>query len=110
MFILVLAINASLLATLFVTSIVWSTRVELNSAQRGEIACLIDDNDCTNCDAILSTNRCPEWSVDDVTAILQTQLKQSATLAAIFILYAVNVMSYGINLRKHLSQYQIDYV
>jgi hypothetical protein len=109
-FILVLAINASLLATLFVTSIVWSTRVALNDAQRGNIACLIDDNDCTNCETDLSRNKCPEWSVDDVTAILQTQLKQSATLAAIFILYAVNVMSYGINLRKHLSQYQIDYV
>jgi hypothetical protein len=109
-FILVLAVNASLLATLFVTSIVWSTQVELNDAQRGDIACLINNNDCTNCDASLSEERCPEWSVEDVTSILQTQLKQSASLAAIFILYAVNVMSYGINLRKHLSQYQIDYV
>ncbi|KAG7363351.1 hypothetical protein IV203_026711 [Nitzschia inconspicua] len=109
-FIGVLAVNASLLATLFVTSIVWSSKVQLNNSQRGDIACLIDDNDCTNCDAALSADKCPEWSVEDVTSILQTQLKQSASLAAIFILYAVNVMSYGVNLRKHLSQYQIDYV
>jgi hypothetical protein len=109
-FIGVLAVNASLLATLFVTSIAWSTQVKLNSSQRGDIACLINNNDCTNCDAELAADKCPEWSVADVTAILQTQLKQSASLAAIFMLYAVNVMSYGINLRRHLSRYQIDYV
>jgi hypothetical protein len=109
-FIGVLAVNVSLLATLFVTSIAWSTQVDLNGSQRGDIACLINDNDCTNCDAVLSTEKCPEWSVADVTAIVQTQLKQSASLAAIFILYAVNVMGYGINLRRHLSRYQIDYV
>lgn len=109
-FIGVLAVNASLLATLFITSIVWSTQVQLNDGQRGDVACLIAETDCTDCDAALPEDRCPEWSVADVTSILQTQLKQSASLAAIFILYAVNVMSYGINLRKHLSQYQIDYV
>jgi hypothetical protein len=109
-FIGILAVNACLLATLFITSIVWSAQVELNGSQRGDIACLINDNDCTNCDAELSTAKCPEWSVADVTAIVQTQLKQSASLAAIFMLYALNVMSYGINLRRHLSRYQIDYV
>jgi hypothetical protein len=110
-FISVLAINTIVLAALFVSSIVWSTKVNLNQGQRGDIACMVDENiDCTNCDAVFSKNKCPEWSLEDVESIMRTQLKQSATLAAIFILYAVNVMSYGINLRKHLSMYQIDYV
>jgi hypothetical protein len=109
-FILVLGTNVLVLATLFVTSIVWSTRVDLNEVQRGDIACLVDDSDCTNCDSLVSRNKCPEWSMEDVTSVVRTQLKQSATLAAIFILYAANVMNYGITLRKHLNLYQIDYV
>ena len=54
--------------------------------------------------------RCPEWTLDEVTKVLQSQLKQSATLAAIFIVYAVAVLRFGFVLRGHLSKYEIDYV
>ena len=109
-FIVVLAINAALLLTIFVASIIWSRTLDLNQRDRGNVACVLKSTDCTNCDAAAAFLRCPEWSLDDVYSITQTQLKQSATLAAIFILYAVNVMIYGIVLKRHLANYQIDYV
>lgn len=106
----VLFINAIVLVGIFVLSLMWSYKLALTDQERGNIACAISDNECTSCDAILAQNRCPEWSEEDITEIVRRQLKQSATLAAIFILYDVNVMMHGLNLRKHLSMYQIDYV
>lgn len=109
-FIVILAVNAALLATIFVASIVWSANLDLTRRDRGDIACVLKGTDCTNCDEFAPGVRCPEWSLDDLYRIVQTQLKQSATLASIFILYAVNVFIYGVVLRRHLANYQIEYV
>jgi len=108
--IVVLFLNAALLITIFIASILWSYRMELTESERGDIACDIKNSQCTGCDEIIGENRCPEWSFEDITNIKRRQLKQSATLAAIFFLYDINVMMHGLNLRKHLSMYQIDYV
>jgi hypothetical protein len=114
-FIGVMAANTVMLATLFVASIMFSANLvqgNIGESERGKVACFVDKiGTCTDCDDLtLPRDRCPEWSLLDVTKILQTQLKQSATLAAIFILYAISVLRFGFVLRKHLSMYQIDYV
>jgi hypothetical protein len=112
--IIMMAANVVMLATIFVASILFSASLinsPIDENQRGEVACSVDRNaTCTLCDALILSNRCPEWSLEEVTTILQTQLKQSATLASIFILYAVSVFRFGVTLRRHLSLYQIDYV
>ena len=106
----VLFINAFVLITIFVTSIFWSHHLMLTNVERGTIACTVNHNECTNCDATIGPIQCPEWNYADVTGIVRRQLQQSAILAAIFILYDLNVIMYGLNLRKHLSMYEIDYV
>eukprot|EP00934_Nitzschia_sp_Nitz4_P002020 Nitzschia sp. Nitz4//scaffold35_size145790//96905//99466//NITZ4_003040-RA/size145790-augustus-gene-0.136-mRNA-1//-1//CDS//3329549154//2020//frame0 len=103
-----------LLTAIVVASLLFSANLletPVREGERGEVACVVDHGaSCTNCDAEIPSNRCPEWTLDDVTTILRAQLKQSATLASIFILYAISVLRFGITLRKHLSMYQIDYV
>jgi hypothetical protein len=112
----VMAANTVMLATIFVASIMFSGALlvtPLGEEGRGAVACIVDRGvTCTNCDddAIPSSTVCPEWTLEEVTTILQTQLKQSATLAAIFILYSISVLRFGFVLRKHLAMYQIDYV
>ena len=54
--------------------------------------------------------QCPEWTDSDILKVLQTQLKQSATLAAIFLIYAFSALRFGFILRSHVSRYQIEYV
>ena len=109
-----MAANVVMLVTIFVASITVSSdliHTPLDQSQRGQVACRVDRNvTCTACDAPDAANRCPEWSLGEVTTILQTQLKQSATLASIFVLYAISVFRFGVTLRRHLSLYQIDYV
>lgn len=114
-FIVVMATNTVLLVTLFVASIVLSAALlesPINEADRGEIACYIDlGGTCSGCGSDSDAgNQCPEWGLDEVTSILQTQLKQSATIAMICFLYCISVLRFGFVLRKHLSLYQIDYV
>jgi hypothetical protein len=110
----VMAANCVMLAALFVASIIFSSNLvtsPIEESERGEVACFADRSvTCTQCDAENFSERCPEWTLEDVTQILQSQLKQSATLAAIFIVYAISVMRFGVTLRRHLSMYQIDYV
>ncbi len=112
--IIMMAANVVMLATIFVASILFSAELinsPIDESQRGEVACNVDRNaTCTRCDALVPRDRCPEWGLDEVTTILQTQLKQSAALASIFVLYAVSVLRFGVTLRRHLSLYQIDYV
>ena len=112
-FIGVMAANTVMIASLFVASFVLSgvlIQMPIDDAARRKVACGIDDNvSCTGCNGELP-GQCPEWEIEDVTRILQTQLKQSATVAAILILYAISVLRFGFVLRKHLSMYQIDYV
>lgn len=103
-----------LMATIFSSGIAFSVSLDkfpISDAQRGSLACFIDQSgsSCTNC--MESTGRkCPEWTTDDVTSILQNQGKASATLAAIFFLYAYTNMQHSFNLRSRIMDYQIDYV
>ena len=42
--------------------------------------------------------------------IFQTTMKQSATVAAIFLVYAMITLRYGLLLFQYVSQYKIEYV
>jgi hypothetical protein len=76
---------------------------------RGKIACFIDQSgSCSGCDS--AGPRCPEWSNDNVTRIIQSQAKAGASLAGIFLMYAFGALRYGLALRTHMSNYMIDYV
>jgi uncharacterized membrane protein YidH (DUF202 family) len=113
--IIMMAANVVMLVAIFVASIIFSADLisssSLDQTQRADVACRVDRNvTCTACDSLVPEDRCPEWSLGEVTQILQTQLKQSATLASIFVLYAISVLRFGVTLRRHLSLYQIDYV
>ncbi len=108
--VVVLFINALVLLTIVMASFWWSRNLNLTDDQRGAIACTMNDAQCTNCDSPFPDQVCPEWSFEEIASIVRRQLNQSAFMAAIFILYDLNVMVHGFNLRKHLSMYQIDYV
>ena len=109
--VVVLFINALVLLGIIMASFFWSRTLNLTDDQRGAIACTMNDAQCTNCDSPFPPELvCPEWSFEEITSIVRRQLNQSAFMAAIFILYDLNVMVHGFNLRKHLSMYQIDYV
>ena len=101
-----------LMTAIFSTSIAFSFSLEqipMSDAQRGSIACFIDQSgSCTRCEE--NVNRCPEWSKGEVTQILQNQTKASASLAAIFIVYAGSNLRHAFNLRSHIMNYEIDYV
>ena len=106
----VLLVNAFVLLAIIMASFLWSRNLSLTETQRGTIACTMNGSQCTSCDEIIPELVCPEWSFEEITRIVRRQLNQSAFMAAIFILYDLNVMVHGFNLRKNLSMYQIDYV
>lgn len=108
--VVVLFINAFALLTILMVSFMWSNELNLTDGERGDIACTLNDGQCSNCNSGVEALRCPEWSFEEITSIVRRELMQSAVMAAIFILYDLNVMIHGFNLRKHLSMYQIDYV
>lgn len=97
---------------IFVASISYSVAlvdIPITPDQQQFIACGVDTADsCSNCDP--DAPKCPEWSLEDVTAVLQTQTKGSATLAILFFLYSFSALRFGFVLRKHVTMYQIDYV
>ena len=101
-----------LMATTFSIGIAFCVSLknfQISDAQRGTIACFIDKSgSCTRCEE--TTERCPEWTKDDVTRIMQNQGKASATLSAIFFLYAYTNLQHAFNLRRRIVDYQIDYV
>lgn len=110
----VMAANTVMLAAIFVASIMFSGNLlitPIDQSARGQVACFVDRGvSCTCCDCEITEDVCPEWTLEEVTKILQSQLKQSGTLAAIFILYSISVLRFSFVLRKHLTLYQIDYV
>jgi len=117
LFILMIIITIFLVGAIFANSLVYSVGLVDNDlgGMRGTIACRVDTaNSCTSCstddDNLDEEIQCVEWSKQDVTKILQTQLKQSATVAAIFLLYAFSALRFGFVLRTHVSMYQIDYL
>lgn len=112
LFIVLMAATLILLLTTFAASIALSVRlvdVPIDDDARGSLACFLDAaGSCTGCE--LEENRCPEWSVVDVTRVLQTQAKGSAALAAIFLMHSFSALRFGFGLRRHIKMYQIDYV
>jgi len=109
---------------IFTASLAYSldiVKVELKDEFRGTIACYVDAvGSCSNCKCLdeicipeVGEEKvviCPEWTSLDVSKIIQTQLKQSATLAAIFFIYAFSALRFGFVLCKAQSKYQIAYV
>jgi hypothetical protein len=114
MFIFVTASIFVMLVTIFAGSIAYSVSLvnfPPSEQSRGTIACYIDTAEtCTGCKNRIPVLRCPEWTEEDVTKVLQTQMKGSATLAAIFVLYALSALRFGFSMRRHTLLYQIDYV
>ena len=119
LFIATMVLTIFILMVVFAASLVFSVDLVdygISDEERGSIACYVDTaNSCTNCypndkgwDP--TEPQCPEWTLDDVVKVLQTQLKQSATLAAIFLIYAFSALRFGFVLRSHVSRYQIEYV
>ena len=106
--------NVAILVAVFFSSVLHASSLfssPIAESERGVVACRVDRGaSCTMCDELDEATRCPEWTLEEVTQIMQTQLKQTATLAAIFVLYAISVLRFGVTLRKHLGLYQIDYV
>ena len=102
-----------ILTTIFSACIAFSLSLEefgITNELRGDIACFIDQSgSCTECEGSVNF-RCPEWSKDDVTRIIQTQAKSGASLAAIFLIYASGCLRYGLNQRTHISNYMIEFV
>jgi uncharacterized membrane protein len=88
LFIVAMAACLIMLATIFAASIAFSVslvNLPISDGVRGDIACFIDQaGGCTRCDE--DEDRCPEWVTADVTRVLRTQAKGSATLAAIYFL------------------------
>jgi hypothetical protein len=113
LFILVTAAILAMLVGIFAGSITFSTslvNLPINNEARSTIACFIDrSRTCTRCE-LEGDDRCPEWTKEDVTRILQTQAKGSATLASIFLVYAAAALRFGFSMRRNIMLYQIDYV
>jgi hypothetical protein len=113
LFIFTLVLTVTGVATIFATSLIYSLNiVDLPLENYSDIACYLDtDDSCTGCNSDdPNTQRCPEWSMLDVKSVLQTTLKQSAALAAIFLVYALITLRHGFLLFRHVSRYQIEYV
>ena len=112
------------MATIFASCIVesWFLGGNISYPLRGEIACSIDQSgSCTLCpDDIAALNytistvppedQCPEWSLENVTRVLQSQAKTGANLAIICMFYAIGAFRYGLTVRKHILNYKIAYV
>jgi hypothetical protein len=112
-FIFMVMTTLLLLATIFVQSILLSSsivNIPVNNKLRGEIACLIAAPTCSFCNNDVGQTECPEWTETDVKIVLSSQLKSSAALAAIFMIYSVGALRFGFVLLRHISRYQIDYV
>jgi len=113
-FMTIMITTVVLIGIIFVVSILSSLDVfnySMSNEQRGNIACTIDlQGTCTLCGNTLGESQCPQWSNEDVKLILRAELKESATLAAIVLLYSLGALRYGFVLRKHIAEYQIDYV
>lgn len=124
---------------IFIASLIYSVSlvdIGFTDNQRGSIACYVDAVDsCSNCNETITTLQekpgcnqteigflgekeipsddcriCPEWAKGDVVTIMQTQMKQSATLASIFLIFALRSLRFGFVLRSAMARYEIDYV
>ena len=114
LFIGTIVVTVFAVGTIFATSLIYSLNiVDFQLESWRQIACFLDSGgSCTGCNdpTVQEENICPEWEEADVDSVLQTILKQSATLAAIFLVYAGVTLRYGLVLFRHVSRYQIEYV
>jgi hypothetical protein len=112
LFIATIMMTIFTVATIFATSLIYALNiVDVPLDQYSLLACYLDsDGSCTGCDPDDTLPMCPEWTEDDVRRVLETIMKQSATLAAIFLVYALITLRYGFVLFRHVSRYQIEYV
>uniref|UniRef100_A0A7S1YXR5 Uncharacterized protein n=1 Tax=Trieres chinensis TaxID=1514140 RepID=A0A7S1YXR5_TRICV len=118
LFIATMLLTVLSVAAILSTSLIYSAsivRIDYDDKARGNVACYLDTADsCTNCPKSPGHQPegvwCPEWTDEEVVKVLQTQLKQSATLGAILLIYAFSALRFGFILHSHFSRYQIDYV
>lgn len=115
LFITLMIVTCAIVLAIFIASIAYSlsiVNIDLPSSMRGRIACLVDVvGSCSCCeDTCIGTDICPEWEPKDVTQIIQTQLKQSGSLAALFAIYALFALRFGFDLKASVSKYEVDYV
>lgn len=114
LFMALILISVILLIYVLITSIYYSFRLvknDLTEDQRGALACAAGTTEtCTNCNDLESGPVCPQWTLDQVTRVLQAQVRQIITLAGMFLLYAISSIRFGFIMRKHLILYEIDYV
>ena len=99
--------------TIFTTILIHSLRfVNLPEEDFREMACVPDvSGGCDGCSREdPPAGKCPERTDDDVRRVPETIVKQSAALAAIFLVYASIAPRYGSLLFRHASRYQIKYV
>lgn len=102
-----------LLFVVFVGCLLMMVDVYVDEGNRGSLACELDcSHSCTGCDlpAANRSNVCPEWSIDDVNMVLQTQGKTSATISGVFMLYSIAALAFGRSLYRRVSNYVIAYV
>jgi hypothetical protein len=121
-FIAMMCLTIMSIASILSASIIFSIRIVtlISEKERGELACFIDSAcSCSNCNVTYcdtngiynsSNTVCPEWSTEDVLSVMRTQLKQSASVACIFLIYALGALRFGFNLFNHVKRYEIDYV
>mmetsp|Transcript_2879 Transcript_2879/g.5258 ORF Transcript_2879/g.5258 Transcript_2879/m.5258 type:complete len:751 (-) Transcript_2879:1131-3383(-) len=111
-FICTIVLTIFTVTTIFVTSLIYSLSiVDLPEDDFRQIACVLDmSGSCTGCEETDLLLMCPEWTDDDVQSVLETIMKQSATLAAIFLVYSMITLRYGFVLFQYVSRYQIEYV
>lgn len=111
-FLVTIVVTVFSVATIFAISLIYSLSiVDIPVESFHNIACYLDfGGSCSGCNSNIVAEICPEWSQDDVTRVLKTIMKQSATVAAIFLVYALITLRYGFLLFRHVSSYQIDYV
>jgi len=125
LFIGMMVLTIFAIAAILIYSLIDSSSIVaygLTDEERGKTACFLLDaggwkDSCSNCNATLITEdvienlpKCPEWSEPDVLKLTQSQMKQSAALASIFIIYALTALRFGFNLRTLVLRYEVDYV
>lgn len=116
--------------SVFITTSIFDA--PLSDSNRGRAACALDKaQSCSYCGNRIGLPDCPQWTEEEgkpissdhsylsraaltflaeVTKILQSQFKSSATFAVIFVIYAISALRFGFILKRDISMYQIDYV
>jgi len=115
MMVLTIFADATILSYSLYTSIY--ANIDLSDRERGITACFFDVvGSCSNCNITQSNETiedikiCPEWNHGDVLKLIRTQMKQSAALAVIFIMYALTALRFGFTLKALVSRYEVAYV